>query len=826
MADQTLQPTDERRAGAARLSDAEAVRLLSGADAWTFESAPGVGIGPVRVADGPHGLRVQASGSLTGPKAPTAPATCFPTAVTLAATWDRDLTHEVGVALAEECHDQGVDVLLGPGLNIKRHPCGGRNFEYFSEDPYLSGTLAAAMTRGLQSQGVGACLKHFAANNHETFRNVADAVVDPRTLRELYLRGFEIAVAEAQPWTVMCSYNLLNGEHCCEDHFLLTKVLRHDWGFDGVVMSDWGATSDRAAGVAGGLDVQMPGCGHAFDGEVLDALGRGRLDRSAVDASLRRLQLLWDRVAPTKASAEAARAERSTEETAAIYDAHHDLARRAAAAGTVLLSNDGVLPLAPGTRVALIGELADVARFQGAGSSQVVPTRTTTLRDELSAQLGADHVGYTAAYSAHTGESSATQVAEACRAAADAEVAVVVAGLPAIYESEGWDRDHLDLPEGIAAVVEAVCAAQPRTVVVLCNGAPVSTGWASHAAAVVEGYLGGQAGGAGLADVLCGAAEPGGRLAESFPVALADLPADRNFPGQPRRTEYRERSYVGYRFHLTSGVDAAFPFGHGLSYTRFEWGAAQVSSATWAEGDAPLVVRVPVTNAGDRAGSDVVQVYVEAAAPTLDRPTRELAGYAKVHLAAGETAEVEVVIDDRAFDVWDVTVDGWVTDPGAHHLAVARSSVDVVDRLEVAVTAAGAPAPATCSPEVAWAPTTGEFTTLLGRELPPVPPRRPFTRDTTFTELDGTWVGTVIRKGVVPRIRGELAAMFPEATPAFHRRFAEVALEAPLRVAVATMEGKFTLAQADLLLDVVNGRWGPAARGLAAELRGALRSRR
>ncbi len=807
------------------------VALVSGANMWESKEAPQLGLGRVRVSDGPHGLRAQPADSHASSQKPPAPATCFPTAVTLASSWDLSLVTQIGRALGEECRAQGVGVLLGPGLNIKRHPGGGRNFEYFSEDPVVSGLMAAAMVEGIQSQGVGACLKHFAANNHETYRNVANAVIDERTLRELYLRGFEIAVTRSRPWTVMCSYNQLNDTYCSEDRRLLTDILRGEWGFDGLVMSDWGATNDRALGVSAGLDLQMPGCGTAFDGEILAAIATGRCPESALNESVRRLCEL-DHKIRTAAVDDTSH----TEATGDMYDRHHELAVSAAAAGCVLLANNGILPVEPNTRIALIGAFAETPRYQGAGSSQVTPTRLTHLREALTDLVGVEQVSYEPAYNAETGDTSPQGVARATNLASHHEVAIVVVGLPAIYESEGFDRDKLGIPEPMVKLVEAICAIQPNTVVVLMNGAPVEAPWADQPAALVEAYLGGQAGASALASVLTGAAEPGGRLAESFPVFTTDVPSNDNFPGQPRQTEYRENLFVGYRFHETAGVPARFPFGHGLSYTSFSWGAAclAIHNASGAaipespdgklvvEEDETVAVSVEVFNTGTRPGSEVVQIYVEAASPTLPRPTRELAGFAKVHLLPDSSHVVEVVLDDRAFQVFDVDSNAWVTDAGVYRVVIARSSVDVVERVDIEVRSSRKVASANGG-VANWRPDDESFRELLGRPIPVPAPVRPFHRNTTITDLESTWLGPILRRVVLPRIRTELTGMFPESKPDFVDRFALVAFEAPLRVVVATLEGKVRLSHIDGVIELMNHQWSAVHRRLRAGLAATAR---
>lgn len=713
------------------LSLEQHVRLLSGAGFWRTRALPEAGVRSVIVSDGPHGMRAQlGSGDHLG-VGESEPSTCFPPAVTLGSTWDPDLARRAGEAIGQEARDLGVAVVLGPGINIKRHPLGGRSFEYLSEDPVLTGELATAWVQGVQSKGVGTSLKHFAVNNQENHRFISSSVVDERTMRELYLRAFETVVRRAQPWTVMCAYNRVNGVPASENPWLLTQVLREEWGFEGLVVSDWGAVVDRAAGVAAGLDLEMPG-GHGLnDKVVLDAVRRGSLSEDAVRTCGARILALVDRAPEDDAPGKVG----SIEE-------HHALAREVAAAGTVLLTNDGTLPLAPTTKVAVIGAFAEQPRFQGAGSSKVNPTRVTTLLDALR-ERGVE-ASYTPGYSLPMTAVDRAQIEQAALAAAEADVAVVMVGLPGSFESEGFDRDHLRLPRQHDLLVEAVSATNPRTVVVLSNGAPVILPWSDQPAAIVEAYLGGQAGGAALADVLYGDAEPGGRLAESFPAAQSDVASDLFFPGVPRQVEYREGLSVGYRHHTTHDVAPAFAFGHGLSYTQFAWSdpAASATVLGVERGEvAPLTVEVTVTNTGERPGSDVVQVYRHDRTGVVTRPRRELVGFAKVHLEAGESQRVPVAIDTRAFSFWDCESGAWQVARGEHALEIARSSDDVHATLKVTVTA-GAESSADSLPLLATS--DADFAARLGHAIPQPIPARPFSWDSTPEELRATRGGRAV----------------------------------------------------------------------------------
>jgi beta-glucosidase len=781
------------------LSLAQQVALLSGGDFWRTRALPEAGVGACVLSDGPHGLRFQpASGDNLG-TAGSEPSTCFPTAVTMASTWDEALVAEVAGAVAVEALALGVDVVLGPGLNIKRHPLCGRNFEYFSEDPLLSGRLAAASVRGLQDRGVGACLKHFAVNNQEGHRFLVDAVVDERTLREIYLAGFEHAVRTSRPWTVMAAYNQVNGAYATENRRLLADLLRGEWGFDGLVMSDWAATADRVAAVAAGMDLEMPSSHGLSDGEVLAAVGAGRLPAALVTASAQRVLDL------------VARSAKSGPRPTIPVDEHDALARRAAAQGTVLLTNDGLLPLTPGASVAVIGAFADQPRYQGAGSSLVNPLRVSTALDEFR-RRGAE-VSYAAGYDPKRSDRDDALIAAAVEAAAGAEVAVVLVGLPGADEGEGYDRTHLDLPAQHNALVAAVAAANPRTVVALSNGAPVLLPWKDAPAAILESYLGGQAAGAALVDVLYGDVEPGGRLAETFPAALADVAADPYFPGDPHQVEYREGLFVGYRHHTTAGLEPLFAFGHGLGYTTFRWDAVAVDRTTVDAGDA-VTVSLTVTNVGERAGSDVVQVYLSDHSGVVLRPRRELAGFAKVRLAAGASETVTIELPARAFAFYDVEAADWRIPAGAFTVEVARSSVDIVETLTVQVKGGVDRAPE--GPDTPPIAATGDqFATRLGRPVPRPRPVRPFTRQSSLGELRLTRTGRLLN-AVLWRI-----APFDEETKADEiamRTYKRALDELPLRGAAIYSEGKLPWSTVDILLDVMNGRPGRAVTALGRKV--------
>jgi beta-glucosidase len=741
----------------------EQVRLLSGHDEWRTERAGA--LRPAMLSDGPHGLRVQPEGGDHLGFGESIPATCFPTAVTLACTWDDALAREVGAAIGLEARALGVDVVLGPGLNIKRHPLGGRNFEYFSEDPLLSGRLAAAMVEGIQSRDVGACLKHYAVNNQESHRFVVDAVLDERTLRELYLAGFEYAVRASRPWTVMASYNSVNGVPATAHHQLLTTILRDEWGFDGLVMSDWGAVGDRVRGIAAGMDLEMPTSRGLFDRTVLQAVEDGDLPAAAVATSAQRVIDLLARCP-------------GGERPVLPVDEHDALARRVAAEATVVLENDGLLPLSPGLTVALLGEFADQPRYQGSGSSLVTPTRLTSARDAFAAR------GITVT------DDPAT-----------ADVAVVLVGLPGTHESEGFDRAGLELPTEHDALIEATCAANPRTVVVVSAGGPVRLPWRDRAAAVLAGHLGGQATGSALVDVLYGDVEPAGRLAESWPEELGDVASAPWFPGDPHQVEHREGLFVGYRHHETAGVAAAYPFGHGLGYGRLEWTDPGLDRRELTAGES-VRLTVTLTNPGERPGSDVVQVYLHDRTGVVLRPRRELAAYAKVRLDPGGSRTVTLEVPTRAFAFYDVERADWAVPSGEYAVELARSSAEVVATLPVRVSGGvdRAPEPADTPP---LAVDDAAFDRRLGRPVPVPRPVRPFTRESTVGELATTRTGRLLRRALVAAAPLDQAAGDDETIKLMLERSLE---ELPLRSVAIFSGGRVRWPAVDAILAVVNGR--------------------
>ncbi|BBX26332.1 glycoside hydrolase family 3 C-terminal domain-containing protein [Mycolicibacterium alvei] len=715
--------------------------LGSGASFWTTKP---IGTVPaIMLTDGPHGVRRQ-SGSATDHLgiSGSEPATCFPPAVGLSQTWDPELVERVGQALGEESRALGVQVLLGPGVNIKRDPRCGRNFEYFSEDPLLSGALGAAWVRGVQSRGVGASLKHFAANNAEHDRMRASSDIDLRTLREIYLRSFEIVVRQAHPWTVMCSYNRINGVYAAENAWLLTTVLRDEWGFDGVVVSDWGAVADRPAAVAAGLDLEMPTTGGISDAEVVRAVRAGNLDAAAVTRAAGRVAQLVGRVTQTDTSA-----------ASFDIDVHHELAREAARRAIVLLKNEGdLLPLAPAP-LAVIGGFAEEPRYQGGGSSHVNPTRVDVPLDEIRRLAGDQPVRFC----------SGTDTAAAAAAAESAETAIVFLGLTADEESEGYDREHIDLPTAQLDLLRAVVEVQPRTVAVLAHGGAVCLdAVAALAPAILDGALLGQAGGGALADVLFGVANPSGRLAETVPQRLQDSPAYLNFPSESGHTVYGERMFVGYRWYDSREIPVTFPFGHGLSYTRFDYSDLDLTST-----GAGVAVRVTVTNTGDRPGREVVQVYAGLPDSHVGRPMQWLAGFASVTIEPGHRQIIEIPIERTDLAYWSVDAGRWVVEAGEYAVSVGASSRDI--RLTATVA-------------------------LDGDE-----PTRPFTRESTLGEL---LADPVASQKILSALSD--ASPFGAGDSALGTNLLRMLESVPIGRMVAFSAGKVTHEQLDALIVDIN----------------------
>lgn len=730
----------------------EKAGLCSGFDFWHLESVERLGIPSIMVSDGPHGLRKQqGKGDHLGLNE-SIPATCFPTAATVASSWDRSLVRRMGEALGEEARSERVSVLLGPGTNIKRSPLCGRNFEYFSEDPYLAGEMAAAYINGVQSKGVGTSLKHFAVNNQETRRDISDSVLDERTLREIYLAPFERAVREAQPWTVMAAYNLLNGVYCAENKRLLDDILRKEWGFKGIVVTDWGAENDRVEGIKAGQNLEMPACDGINDAKLVQAVRSGALEESVLDESLDAiLDLIYC-------------AAKVLDENHGPYDkqAHHALAREIARESMVLLKNeDQILPVSAGEKIAVIGAMARSPRYQGAGSSKINPTQVDNAFDALlSAGISAT---YSPGYYKNTDSVDAGLIDLACRAAEKADKVLLFAGLTESYESEGYDRAHMRLPENQNELIRAVTRVNPNTAVILAGGSPVEMPWADDVKAILNSYLGGQASGSAVADLLTGKANPSGKLAETYPMQLEDTPCYGNYPGEGRTALYREGIYVGYRYYDKAQKEVRFPFGFGLSYTQFKYSALKLSSREMDD-EKELKVTFKVKNTGDVDGAEVAQVYVSDAESTVYKAPQELKGFEKIFLRAGEEKQVTITLDRRAFAYYDVDLNDWNVEDGVYHIFVAASSRDVRLKGSVKVHPAH---PAQIRDRSSVLPSyysgdvqnvsDAEFEQLIGRPIPPkaLPEGTVFDINSTLADADNTRWGRKINQviaAVAPRI--------------------------------------------------------------------------
>ncbi len=646
----------------------EKAALVTGASNWTTTPVERLGIPEMIVSDGPHGVRRVED--VTTIAQVSLPATCFPTASCTASTWDVELIKKMGEALAEECIALNVDVLLGPGANMKRSPLGGRNFEYFSEDPFLAGEMAVNIIKGIQSKGVGTSLKHYAANNQEFQRFCISSEVDERTLREIYLAAFEKAVKEAQPYTVMCSYNKVNGDYASENYHLLTEILKNEWGFEGLVVSDWGAVHDRVKSLKAGLDWEMPGPQPQRTQKVVDAVRSGELDEKILDESVRRILRI---VYKTKETPKNGKFD---------VDAHHELARQIATEGMVLLKNNGLLPLRGHEHIAVIGRSAEAAHFQGGGSSHINPTKVAVPFNEIKAQAGTAEITYAEGYPVDNSFNQG-MIEKAVSLAKSADVALLYIALPSFKESEGYDRVDLDLTDQQVALIKAVSAIQPNTVVVLNNGAPVVMGdWIDGVAAVLEGWMMGQAGGVSIADVLFGRVNPSGKLAETFPAKLEDTPAFINWPGGAGKVRYGEGLFIGYRYYDAKKMPVLFPFGYGLSYTSFAYSNAKVSKKSFKDTDG-VTVSVDVTNTGKMAGKEIVQVYVHDQKSKLVRPEKELKGFAKVELKPGETKTVSIKLDFRSFAYYHPSYSQWITEDGEFDLLIGASSADIREKVTV-----------------------------------------------------------------------------------------------------------------------------------------------
>ncbi len=722
----------------------EKVSLCSGLDDWHTKPLERLKLDSILMCDGPHGLRKQIGKSDGFGLGESVPAVCFPTASALACSFNRELAYEIGEAIGEECAAEGVSIVLGPGANQKRSPLCGRNFEYFSEDPLLSGEMAAAMIRGVQSTGTAASLKHFAVNNQEKRRMTISAVVDERALRETYLRSFEIAVKKGRPATVMCAYNRLNGEYCSENKKLLTDILRDEWGFDGIVLSDWNAVHDRALGILAGLDLQMPGNGGYNDAKILEAVKSNALSEEDLDKVLCRVvSFILTCVQNKKESFEADKTK------------HHQLAVKAAEQCAVLLKNDGhLLPGSVNQRAAVIGAFAKKPRYQGAGSSKINPFLIDTPWDALvSLGLKAEYApGYRLQGEDIKG-SDESLIRQACETAKEKDIVYIFAGLPEGYESEGFDRKGLELPPEHNRLIEAVSACCANVVVVLIGGAPMALPWIDKVKAVLAAYLGGEGGGQAVANLLLGFQSPCGKLAETWPLRLEDVPCHAYFPGGRQTSEYRESLYVGYRYYEKAQKPVLFPFGHGLSYADFDYTDIRLDRDTCRYGE-PVTLTFKLKNRGKTAAYETALVFSAHQSETVFMPVKELREFVRVYLEPGETKEVSITLDTSSFGYYNTSVNGWYAESGVYRILVGPSSASCPLEACIKMTSPAMPQPdlrhAAPSyytlPKATFTVSDAEFEALYASKLPvhDKKPARPFTVNDTLDDVKHTLVGKII----------------------------------------------------------------------------------
>ena len=640
----------------------EKAGMCSGKDFWHLKGVERLGIPEVMVSDGPHGLRKQAEEADHLGLNESIKAVCFPTACATACSFDRDLLEEMGERIGDECQAEDLSVILGPAVNIKRSPLCGRNFEYFSEDPYLASQMAAAHIKGVQSKNVGTSIKHFAANNQEHRRMSCSSEIDERTLREIYLAAFETAIKEAKPDTVMCSYNRINGEFASENHWLLTEVLRDQWGFEGYVMSDWGAVNDRVKGLKAGLELEMPGSGGNTDKEIVEAVKNGELEEAVLDRAVERILNIVFKFTDNR------------QEGKFDLEEDHKLAAKIAGESMVLLKNEGVLPLpAQGKKIAFIGKFAETPRFQGGGSSHINSFKITSA---LEAAKEVAEVTYAQGYDVKEDVIDQAMLDQAVETAKEADVAVIFAGLPDAFESEGYDRTHMRMPDCQNTLISEIAKVQENVVVVLHNGSPVEMPWADQVKGILEAYLCGQAVGQAEVDILFGKVNPSGKLAETIPYKLSDNPSYLNFPGDGQKVEYKEGVFVGYRYYDTKEMPVRYPFGYGLSYTTFEYSDLQLSSDKIKDTD-KLKVTLKVKNTGNRAGKEIVQLYVADKTGAASRPVKELKNFVKVELQPQEEKTVEMELDKRSFAWYNTDIHDWYAASGEYEILAAASSRDI-----------------------------------------------------------------------------------------------------------------------------------------------------
>lgn len=788
------------------LSRKEKAGLCCGDGFWNLKGFAHLGLPSIMLTDGPNGLRKQKTGDDNLGIMDSAPATCFPTASALASTWNPALLHRVGSAIARECRYEGVSVLLGPGVDIKRNPRGGRNFEYFSEDPLLSGQLACAWVAGVQSEGVGTSPKHYAVNNHEYCRMTVDAIVDERTLRELYLPAYEMLVQSVQPWTIMSSYNKLNGKYLSDDRAMLTEILRNEWGFNGVVVSDWGATNDRIESLRAGLNLEMPTTGDINIKAIESAIDAGQLTEEQLDGAIAPIIELILKAKPVLA-----------EPVDCPHEENHRVARQAAEEAIVLLKNDGnLLPLDKRQKVAVIGALAADTRFQGSGSARVNPTRVEQPLLEIEALLEDPGSAVYAQGYPLTGDAEPGLVEEALAITKASDRVVLVLGLTSEYESEGFDRADIDLPGIQLALVEALAPVYDKLVVVLQNGAPVALPFRDKVPAIIEAYLGGQAGASALARVLFGDVTPSGKLAETFPLEVDDVPSQAWFPGGARQSQYREGLWVGYRYFSSVDTPVAFPFGHGLSYTRFDYSGLQVAgdNASTETPEFCVTVTFSIANSGERAGGETAQVYVGQEASGVPRPTKELKAFKKVYLQPGESARIELKLDRRAFAWWSPQTRNWTVESGRFFIYVGASVEDI--RLQDSLNLEGNCPIVDPDPRLGayFEPQPREFidsafAALLGRDIPEPLAVTPFHFNSSIAEVKHTFIGKLLYKMLLKMVGRHIG----QASETELHMIGAIMSEMPLRNLVAQSGGRFRPGVMKVLIHLMNRNWRGLLRG-------------
>lgn len=768
-----------------RLSLDDKVKLISGKDFWKLESVEG--LPNIMVTDGPHGLRKQDGETDHAGLNESVKATCYPTAVGLASTWDNELIYQVGEHLGEECKTERVSVLLGPGANIKRHPLCGRNFEYFSEDPFLSGKIAASFINGVQSKGIGTSIKHYVANNQEAMRMAVDTLVDERSLREIYLKGFEIAVKESQPWTVMCSYNKVNGTYLSEHKRLLQDILKDEWGHEGIVVTDWGACNDRVDGLIAGQELEMPG-GNLRNREITkQAVLSGKISEELLNERVTRI---LDLILKSK---------ETLDQNHTPYDKekHHAFARKVAAETVVLLKNENnILPLNKNQSVALIGDFGKNPRYQGSGSSLINPVKIGNAYDAFKNVLG-DKLTYAQGYINEKDVHDEDLLQEAIKTAKEADIAFLMVGLTDTFESEGFDRTHLNIPNNHLKLIEEITKVNKNVIISLSNGSPITMPWKDNVSAIIEQYLGGQASGEALADIVFGEVNPSGKLAETFPNNLKEFPSNQNFPGRPRQVEYREGLYVGYRFYDKANVKPLYPFGYGLSYTTFEY-----SNITVEQKKDTLKVSYDITNTGKRTGKEISQVYINLNGSKVYRPEKVLKGYNKTEIKVGETKTIKITIPVTDLSIYQ---DGFKVEEGTYHVLVGSSSQNIHLKQNIKIKGQ------TLKPDNQtvyhninkdFAPTQAQFEELYGKKIPDYPAVKPYTLNSVIGEVKGNFIGNRLHKMI---LKGVSEMFDAEGTDEKLALMAEAMInDLPLRNLIMFSGGAVSHRRAQGLVDLMN----------------------